>query len=246
MKYIYSIYQKKQIKTWQTDIFLYILPASQFRGVTNLKRIIFMDINQKLQQLNLQVFPDIPLPPDSDFFYPSWKIDFITKILQLTITTTNSGNVFGKVRTDDPNNKPRLDPEFGKVITEGSHFTFHKHPSIEDILKKQCVALIQGGSYNIENTGTWIEGPPASEGLPRFSIVATFHGSGGTEYNSTLGQHVGIYLGADSQGIYLLSQNMEGSASNGKGGIDIRRFRFDSSHATLGANNYYRVMLCSK
>jgi len=213
-----------------------------------------MDINQKLQQLNL-TYSVNPTPPGNGYIYPQWKIDFITKLLQLTITTTNGGNVFGTVRTDDPNNKSRLDPEFGDAGVyshNGGTQRFYFEPkNSQPENKRQCVALIQGGSYNVGPTKHWRDGPPASAGLPRFSIVATFHGSdkdsGEPRYNDLEKghQHVGIYVGADSQGIYLLSQNMEGTGSNPVGGIDLRRFLFSSSHPTGGANNYYRVKIAS-
>jgi len=99
----------------------------------------------------------------------TWKIDFRVKFGQLTVTPKdepqpNSTRSLGVTRTDDPLNKPRVDPEFGEVIIEGSCFSFQRHNTSENY-KRQCVALVQGATIDTVQTKDWIRGAKALNAL---------------------------------------------------------------------------------
>jgi len=178
----------------------------------------------------------------------TWKIDFRVKFGQLTVTQTdvlqNDGTrLLGVVRTDDPLNKPRLDPEFGEVIIEGLRFSFQNY-GISEFYKRQCVALVQGATLSVPGgVANWIRGTKALDGLQPWSIIATFEGPD-NKYPGGSVMHTGFYMGKDHEGMFMISQNMDGPSdgSNPVGGIDLRKLYFSSTgNRAANPNLYYLV-----
>jgi len=205
-----------------------------------------MQLNEFITQLNLSVSEGNNLVTQQDLTAVVWKNNFATKFGQLTVTPVNYENngtqVLLKVRTDDPNNITRLSPVFGDAGIYGGRFFFGVTGS--GSLRYQCTGPVQAGAANAPKVAYWKKGTQAILGLQQYTPVATFHGGNSDEYDSDQGQHTGIYVGADSEGIFILSQNMEGTGQSLVGGLDLRRFPFSPSSSVLiaGANNYYRVM----
>jgi len=183
--------------------------------------------------------------PQSSYPPLTWKIDFRVKFGQLTITEKDEmqGNtrLLAVVRTNDPLNKSRLDPEFGEVIIEGSRFSFQNHNISEDY-KRQCVALIQGATLEVPGgVANWIRGTKALNGLPQWSIIATFTLAKEKSYKDSV-MHTGFYIGQDAEGFYMISQNMEGTGDNPVGGIDLRKFYTSyTGNSSENPNLYYLV-----
>jgi len=203
-----------------------------------------MQLDEIISQLNLSVFEESDIVTAQALTAVVWKTNFTTKLGQLTAQYVNIWNngtfIVAKTRTNDPNNITRLSPMFGDAGVYNGRFFFGVTGS--GSLRYQCTGPVQAGAANAGQVKDWKKGTQAILGLPQYTPVATFHGNNGTEYNSSQGQHTGIYVGADSEGILILSQNMEGTGQNPVGGLDLRRFPFSSSHLIAGANNYYRVM----
>jgi len=201
-------------------------------------------LDEIISQLNLSVSEENNLVAPQALTNLVWKTNFTTKLGQLTaqyVNTWNNGTfLIAKTRVDDPNNITRLSPTFGDAGVYNGRFYFGVTGSAS--YRYQCTGPVQAGVVNAPGVEYWKKGTQAILGLDKYTPVATFHGGNNDEYNSSDGQHTGIYVGADSEGILILSQNMEGTGQKPVGGLDLRRFPFSSPSLIAGANNYYRVM----
>jgi len=212
-----------------------------FRKAYNFEESI-VKLNQIIPQLSIQVpSENLVLPQDGGSAPLTWSPNFLNTLTQLNWSQQNimqnETQILATVVDNDPQNKILLEA-FGYVLVD-PRISLQQSATIDEIYKRQCVALIQRtGTTNDLSTYHWWKGPDALS-LSETWAIATFNGAGKT-YNDSLVKHAGIFVGSTPDGFYMISQNMNGTASNAVGGIDIRKF-FTSftGNTSANASKYY-------
>jgi len=113
---------------------------------------------------------------------------------------------------------------------------------------RQFVAVVQLLS-NADHTSKW----RAFEKVSQFGmqtsvpfVMATFtignkNNLSSLRYGNNPGSHVGIAFAKDSQGVWILEQNWQGSGTNPIGRLAMRYMTYSSGTGVNNASNYYVV-----